>query len=64
MGEHSPRMVNSGVNNAGGNPGTPRLFVMSNGKVTLHPFGANAKAALIELALSERSESNGKHLAC
>ena len=45
-----------------GNPGARRLFVMSNGNMTLHPFRAAAKAALIELALGERSESNGRHL--
>jgi len=35
---------------------------MSNGHTTLHPFRAAAKAALIELALGERSESNGRRL--
>jgi hypothetical protein len=28
----------------------------------LHPFRAAAKVALVELALSDRSESNGRHL--
>jgi hypothetical protein len=45
-----------------GNPGTRRLFVMLNGNMTSHPFRAAARAALIELALGERSESNRRHL--